>query len=230
LQPGQRVINSEILVVTGDKLDEPARQFLENDEVLDDVQQALLGARPPKHGFQRNAALFAFGIDLLPFQEVFPGRGDAAHLGLGTIRQNNERVRREQVWDRVAIVAEVVIVGVMQILVTGLELDEDQRNAIDESQEIGASFIQVALDPQLRNEKKLVVVRVLPVNDREPLGDLAAVGLTHRDGHAIAQQFVHLTVRTRVMQGAPVPRDLDQRLVDAFSGDGRVEAPKRTAE
>ena len=47
------------------------------------------------------------------------------------------------------------------------EFDEDQRQAVDEADEIGAAFVHVARDPELRGEEEVVAGRVLPVDDAD---------------------------------------------------------------
>ncbi len=77
-----------------------------------------------------------------------------------------ERMRkpfgREEVRDRVPVVAEVVVVGVLQVLVRRLQLDEDQRDAVDEPDQIGAPVVEVGVDPELGDEQEVVVLRVAP--------------------------------------------------------------------
>ena len=55
----------------------------------------------------------------------------------------------EQVRDRVAVVAEVVVVGVLQVAVRRLQLDEHERDAVDEADQVGAPVVQVGVDPEL---------------------------------------------------------------------------------
>ena len=69
----------------------------------------------------------------------------------------------------VAVVAQVVVVGVLQVAVRRLQLDEDQRDAVDEPDQVGPPVVEVASDPELGDEQEVVVLRVLPVDDREPL-------------------------------------------------------------
>ena len=218
LQPGQRVVHAEVLVVARDELDEPTRQLLEDGEVADDVEEALRRAHAADDRLDRDAAFLALGVDLLPFEEVLPGRGDGADLRLGTVREDDEPVRDEDVRDRVAVVGEVVVVGVLEVAVRRLQLDEDERDAVDEAEEVGPALVQVALDPELRDEEEVVVGRVLPVDDGEPLGLPAAVRLANGDRDAVAEQLMHLPVRPRVVESAPVFGDLGDRLVDRVGG------------
>ena len=95
-----------------------------------------------------------------------------------------------------------------------LQLDEDERDAVDEAEEVGPPLVQVALDPELGDEEEVVVARVVPVDDGQPLGLLAAVRLANGDRDAVAQQLIDLAVRPRVVESAAVPGDLGDRLVD----------------
>ena len=78
--------------------------------------------------------------------------------------------------DRVAVVAEVVVIGVLEVLVRGLQLDEDERDAVDEADEIGAALVEVRVDPELGDEQEIVVLRMLPVDDGELLWELVPSG------------------------------------------------------
>ena len=43
-----------------------------------------------------------------------------------------------------------------------LQLDEDERDAIDEAEKVGPTLVQVALDPELGDEEEVVVGRARP--------------------------------------------------------------------
>ena len=57
----------------------------------------------------------------------------------------------------VFVVAEVVVVGVLGGFGDGLELDEDERQAVDEADEVGAAGVDLAGDPELGDEEEVVV-------------------------------------------------------------------------
>ena len=105
LHPGEGVVDAEVLMVPGQQLDEPAGQLLEGDEVLDDVEQPLLGAHAPDDRLQRDRPLLALGVDLLPLREELPTRGDGPDLRLRAVGEDEEPIRDEQVRDGVAVVA-----------------------------------------------------------------------------------------------------------------------------
>jgi hypothetical protein len=45
-----------------------------------------------------------------------------------------------------------------------LQFYEDQRDAVDEADQVWAALVQFARDPQLRGEEEVVVLRVTPVD------------------------------------------------------------------
>ena len=179
------------------------------------------GAHMPRiDRLDRDPAFLALGVDLLPFEEVLPGRGDRPHLGLRAVREDDEPVGDEDVGDRVAVVGEVVVVGVLEVAVRRLQLDEDERDAVDEAEQVCPALVQVALDPELGDEEEVVVRRVVPVDDGQALGVPAAVRLADGDRDAVAEQLVHLAVRAGVMESAAIPGDLAR-------SPGRSLAPER---
>ena len=69
---GDGLVYAKILVVLGHLLDQTAPRFLEQREVLNDVQQPGLVAQATNGGIQcRGAGLFLV-IDTLPLEEVLP--------------------------------------------------------------------------------------------------------------------------------------------------------------
>ena len=226
LHPGERVVDAEVLVVAGEQLDEPTGQVLERDEVLDQVEEALLGAHAPDHRLQRDRAFLALGVDLLPLREELPARRDGPDLGLRAVGEDEESVRDEQVRDGVAVVAEVVVVGVLQVAVRRLQLDEHQRDAVDEADQVGAPVVQVGVNPELGDEEEVVVLRVLPVDDGELLRQRRPVRLADRHLDAVAQQRVDLLVRPRVVHRGARLRDLGDRLLDSLGGHSRDSAAR----
>ena len=136
-------------MVAGDLLDQPALRFLEHREVLDQVEQPILRTDAPDGGVQRHHAGLAFVVDPLPVEEVLPARERAADHRLGAVGQHDEGVEVEQLRDGRAVVGEVVVVGRAQRPMRGLELHEQQRNAVDEADQVAAALVHVAADPDL---------------------------------------------------------------------------------
>ena len=86
----------------------------------------------------------------------------------------------------VAVVAQVVVVSVLQVLVRRLQLDEYERDAVDEPDQVCASVVEVGVDPELRDEEEVVVVWILPVDDRELLRARRPIWLTDSNLDTIA--------------------------------------------
>ena len=189
-----RAVDAEILVVLGDDLGEVALQLLEGGEVLDEVEQARGRAGAADHGFQRDDPGLAFVVDTLPLGEMFPAGRAAADAALAAVRENVDGVVPEEVRNGRLVVSQVVGEGVLQALVAGLKLDEHERNAVDEPDEITASLVHLAGDPQLRGKKEVVLGGFAPVDDADRFRALAAVVGADLHLHAVLQQVVDLAV------------------------------------
>ena len=113
----------------------------------------------------------------------------------------------EQVGDGVAVVGEVLVVGVADVLVDVFQLDEEQRDAVDEAQDVGPAAVGVARDPQLAHDQEMVVRRLLKVEDPKPQVLHGAIRPLHGHGHALPVEVVLLAV------------DLDERLDRAGLND-----------
>jgi hypothetical protein len=112
-------------MILGDNLYQTALAVIEDREVLDQIKETGLFARPPNQSFQRDDALFAFAVDAFPVGEMLPPRRYAADLGLAAVRQDDDGVVPEQLWDRAFVIPQVVLVGVFDFAVRFLQFDED---------------------------------------------------------------------------------------------------------
>ena len=119
-------------------LTQAARPLEVGDEVLDEVEQARRLAEPADRGLERDDAGLGLIVDPLPVAEPLPRRERRADLRLRAVRQDHERVRREQLRDRVAVVGEVLVVRLLDRLVGRLQLQQHQRDPVDETDDVGA--------------------------------------------------------------------------------------------
>ena len=161
----QRIVDTKELMVLGERLHQTAGSLGERDEVLDEVEQSVPLAGAPQCRLQRHHTLLALGVDLLPLGEMTPRSERRTDERVGTVGQDDERVEPEQVRDHVAVVPQVCVVRVTNVLVRDLQLDEHQRNAVDEQHHISPPPIHVARDPKLRNRQPIVRVSVVPVDE-----------------------------------------------------------------
>ncbi len=171
------VVDTQVLVVLRHRLDEPTRPLGEGDEVLRDVKQPITVARATQRRLEANDPHLALGVDLLPLREVIPGRVRRADLGVGTVREDDEGVEPEDLADGVPVVTQVVVVGVPHVLVRHLQLDENERNAVDEQHDVGSPPIHLAGHPELRHGEPIVRLDVVPVNEANGDGRPSAIDL-----------------------------------------------------
>ena len=97
-----------------------------------------------------------------------------------------------------------------------LQFDEDQRQAVDEADQVGAALVHLAGDPELRGEEEVVVLRLVPVDDADGLGDLLAFRAANGDPDAVLQQLVDLPVGVGGAQGAAIAGQLLDGLFDGL--------------
>ena len=119
----QRIVDTEELVVLGERLHQAAGSLGVGDEVLDQVEQPVPLAGAPQRRLQRHHTLLALRVDLLPLREVTPRSERRTDEGVGAVGQDYERVEPEQMRDRVAVVPQVRVVRVADVLVRDLQLE-----------------------------------------------------------------------------------------------------------
>lgn len=143
-------VDPEILVVPSHQLDDvPAGPVVEQ-EVLEEVHQLRRRAGAPQHGVEAHAAFLALA-KALPRQKVAVGAGERADARVEPVAQDDEGVVVEDVRYGVLVVAEVVFVGVTEVFVVGFEFEEDQRQPVDEADDVGTALVDGAFDFELPN-------------------------------------------------------------------------------
>ena len=115
----------------------PGPAVVEQDEVLDQIEQPLLGQHAVEQRLGVHASLVLLGV-ALPLDEVLPLAGDRAVAGLVAVAHHQEGVVVEGVGDAVLaqVVGEVVVEAGADVPIDGLQLDEDQRQAVDEADQV----------------------------------------------------------------------------------------------
>jgi hypothetical protein len=81
----------------------------------------------------------------------------AADSRFRAVGKNDEAVVPENLWNGVFVVRQILFVGEFELLVGRLQFDEDERDSVDEPDQIGAFLAVVAGDPELRSEEEVVV-------------------------------------------------------------------------
>ena len=121
-------------------------------------------------------------------------------------------------------------IGVFGGFGDGFELDEDEGEAVDEADEIGAFGIDLAGDPHLGGEEEVVVGGVVPVDDADVLDLLASPGVLGGDLDAVAQELPDIVVGVDGMEGGTVGGDLVDGVGDGGGWEGWVEFGEGGAE
>ena len=145
-----RGVDAEHLVVAGEALHQPTGSLHVGHEVLDQVEEPIVGAGPPDGCLKGDHAPSAVGVDDLPVPEEAPGGVGGPDLGLRAVGEDHEPVGPEELRDGVVVVAQVLVVGRLDRTVRFLELRQDQRDAIDEQDRVGPTAMEIPGDPHLR--------------------------------------------------------------------------------
>ena len=96
---------------------------------------------------------------------------DRSDFGVDAIRQNRQCIVMEEMLHGVAVVAQVLVVGPLQILVDVLALHENQRNAVDKADQVRPAPVDVAAYPELAHRHEVVFFRMVEVEDLQRLFD-----------------------------------------------------------
>src|SRR5258708_10142141 len=202
----QRVIDAQKLVIFGDQFDQRAARVAKQREVLHDIQQAALLRGSANHGFERDDAFFLLVTDLLPLEEVFPASRDTADPALAAVREDNEGIVPEDLWNGILVVAQVIAIGIFESLVRCLQFDEYQWKTVDEAHQVRPPFVHLARNPELRDEQEVVVRGIVPVDDTHRLVDLFVPVATNTDVDPVFQQSVYLAVSVGKTESAAITR------------------------
>jgi len=167
-----RPVDPEDLLVAREHLaHRPGLARVEEDEVLHDVEQAILREHAVEQHLGLDAALLVLVV-ALPLGEVLPRAREGAVAGPVPVAHHQERVVVKRVGDHllVHVVPEVAaeargrapVEARAEVLVHGLELDEHEREPVDEAQQIGAAVVvrrAHSLDLKLTHGDEAVVRR-----------------------------------------------------------------------
>ena len=135
--------------------------------------------------------------------------------------------------------AGIVLLVVRQVLVECrarghaglLQLDDDQRQAVDEADQIRAAGVERAGDAELADEQEIVVRRILPIDHAQALGLLAAVfAVRHGDLDAFLEQPIDLAVRRLEAHRRTVAGQLIDGGGDRLGRQRRIQPFQRRAQ
>ena len=116
------------------------------------------------------------------------------YLRRDPVAEHDEGVVLEQVRNRVLVVGEIFVIGPLEIAIGRFQLHEDERNAVDETDHIGAATVKHALDPQLAHGEEVIVLRIVEIEDAQAFLLQIAFRVPIFDDDAIAQHLVALAI------------------------------------
>ena len=209
--PAHRLVDGDELLVAGQLADGAAVLDLEDDEVADDVEEIARLEEPVeqdvlrrRHAPELLAELYrAQGIRLLPFEKEPIRRADGAVDGALPAGADEDLRRLEQLRRPLVLPARAGLLVAVELLDRfglpgvadgrALALDDRQRQAVDEGDDVGDDVLLRPEDPVLPGDDPLVAVRVVEVEepDRVALASVAAVLL---QGDAVGKRGVELLV------------------------------------
>ena len=131
----------------------------------------VLVARAANHHLQRHPARLVLALDAFPLEEPLPIRRERADAAVRAVRGDEQRVEHEQRRDAVLrmLVARQIFVERRARGHAGLlQLDDHQRQAVDEAHQIRAAGVERARDAELADQQEIIVRRILPINRRAP--------------------------------------------------------------
>ena len=106
--------------------------------------------------------------------------------------------------NRVAVVPQVCVVSVTDVLVRDLQLDEHQRDAVDEQHHIGPALVHVARDPILRHRQPVVRVSLVPVDEPHRDRPAVTVAASRLDPRPEPEQVINLAIGSNPIHGRPI--------------------------
>ena len=180
-------VHAEELVVAGQDLLQLVCRLVEDDEVLHQIHEVALVADALEQRLHVDRARLLLG-EALPCVEVLPAAGDRADLRLLAVAEHHYRIVVEEMGNGVAVVRVVSLEGGLEVPVDVLALDEQQRKAVDEADDVRPPPVEAAAYPELPHAEKVVVRGVIEVEDPESLVHQLALGVTERHPNACAHQ------------------------------------------
>ena len=204
---------------------------IEQNEVFDNVQQPVFRQHAVEQHLGGHAALVLF-VQPFPFAEVLPLAGDGAITGVVAIADDQKSVVMKRMGHDVFIkvITQIAIEPGTNVLVDRLELDEHQRQAVDEAHQIGAAVVVGRAQPgelEFAHRAKAVIAGVAKVDHRRLcMARLALrIPITHR--YAITNEFVKRLVVLQQRARVIVVRQLGDGFVNRTGRQLRVEPGQR---
>ena len=155
---------------------------------------------------------------------MIPFAGDGAEFCFFAVAKHDDGVVVEDVGDGVAVVRVVAVVRGFEVPVDVFAFDEEERQAVDEADDVCPPAVEVAFYPQFAHAEEVVVFRCFKIEDLEAFPHLLAFGIAECDRYAVADEVVLFAVggddALRCSRGC----DLPDRVVVGVFGQAGVQS------
>ena len=159
-----RLIDTEILMVTGKYLCGVSSGVVKENKVFKEIEKVFLLANAAQHGFQCDAALFFF-VKTLPFMEEFILAAEGTDFRFCAVGEHQKGVVIEQMRDRILIIGVIVCIGILYVNIIAFQFYKQERQTVDEAHNIGAAAVQITMDPQFLYSEEVIVHWILKIDD-----------------------------------------------------------------
>ena len=215
-------VDSEKLVVLRENLLRLSRGIVEDDEVLEKIEEVRLRAHSHEQRFHIHGARLVFG-EAFPVVKVFESGARRSYLRIDSVGQHHKGVVVEEMRHGIHVVHKVFLERDADILRDVLQLHEQQRQAVDEADNIRPAAVEVAPDPELPNTHELVVFGGVEIEQPQATGVAFAPAVPERNLHAVPDQLILFPVG-REERPARVRRDdLPRRFVVRLVRKPRIQ-------
>ena len=158
------LIYTKVLMITGKNLCCTSAGMIKQNKILEQIKEIFLFTYTTKHGFKRNTALVILS-KTFPLMEELIFTSKSAHFRFCSVRKHKEGIVIEQMWNGILIISIVIVICILYIHSILFQLHKQQWNTIYKANDIRPSAVQIAVDFQFFNSKKIVVVWILKIND-----------------------------------------------------------------
>ncbi len=186
------------LVVADALLYQPVAVLLEEDEIEEVIQEEVRAEEAAHDGFQLKfqPGPVVLVRDGAPGQEPLRRRSERADPGVGSVADDQGLIEHQQVL-KLGLVGLELVVSLPDAgaLVGGiLQLEEPERQAIDEDDDVRPARLLAAGHSELIDDQKVVVLRGVEINELGVVDFLLAGSIGELDFDALHQQPVEGSV------------------------------------
>jgi hypothetical protein len=232
---GDGLVDTQDLVVTGHDLARSARfALIEQDEILDDIEQSILRQHAVQEDLGVEVPLLLLVISL-PFREVLPSAGNRPKLGSVAVADNQHSIVMENLRDHLRrhVVGEIIVEALADVVIDGLELDEYQRQPVDEADDVGPASVMrhaQSLKLHLAHGHEPVVGGRAEVDHAGMIVASFTVGVAPRHRHATLDEFVELLIVLKHRAGVINLRQFLKGVVAGGCGKVGIQSCQRLAQ